>query len=206
MDYQGNSNKKKDPDPKDVVEKKVEKAPLTSKVISRKKPIGARLKTIFFGGDVDSAGRYIVAEVLIPAFRNVVVDAASKGVERMVYGDSGQSRPRSQEYRPRVTYNTPISRSPQRGHLPDQPSRPMRTRNDDTELIFGSRADAELVLERLSDISDQYNVASLADLNEIVGLPTSPVDNKWGWESVRYAEIRQTRDGFLLQLPGAQPI
>lgn len=205
MDYQGNSDKSKEAQ-KAPAEKKIEKVQLSGKVVARKKPIGTRLKEIFFGGEVDSAAKYIAAEVLIPAFRNVIVDATTKGIERMVYGDSGYSRPRSPEYRPRVTYNTPVNRGPARGHLPDQPSRPQRSRHDDTEIIFGSRSDAELVLERLQDITDQYVVASIADLNEIVGLPTSPIDNKWGWDSVRFAEVRQTRDGFVLTLPPAQAI
>jgi hypothetical protein len=207
MDYQGNSNKSKEvAKPELSKEKKVEKAVLEGKVVARKKPITTRLKTIFFGGEVDSAARYIAAEVLIPAFRNVIVDATTKGIERMVYGDSQYSRARPAQYQPKVTYNTPVNRAPMRGHLPDQPSTPRRHRSDETELIFGSRSDAEMVLERLSDIIDQYMVASVADLNEIVGLPTNHVDNKWGWENVRFAEIRQTRDGFILNLPPVQPL
>lgn len=63
-----------------------------------------------------------------------------------------------------------------------------------------------MVLERLNDIIDRYEVASVADLHELVGLPTTHVDNKWGWENVRYAEVRQIREGFLLDLPPAMPI
>lgn len=207
MDYQGNTNKSKELPADKTQEKKIEKAELTAKVISRKKPLGIRIKEVFFGGEIDSAARYIAAEVLLPALRNAVVEATSKGIERVVYGDSGYPRTRaSQEYRPRVTYNTPINRSGPRANLPDQASRPARNRHDDTEMIFTSRSDADLVLERLCDVVDQFQVASIADLNEIVGLPTTPVDNKWGWDNVRFAEIRQTRDGFVLNLPPAQPL
>lgn len=205
MDYQGNSNKSKETQTPEA-EKKIEKVALKGKVVTRKKPITSRLKAIFFGGEVDSAAKYIAAEVLIPAFRNVIVDATTKGIERMVYGDSQYPRPRTPDYRPKVTYNTPVNRGPMRGHLPDQPSRPQRHRSDETELLFNSRTDAEAVLDRLADIIDQFMVASVADLHEIAGLPTSHVDNKWGWENVRHAEIRQTRDGFILNLPPVQPL
>ena len=206
MDYQGNSKKDKEPKPDEPQEKKIERVELKGKVISRKKPLGARIKAVFFGGEFDSALRYVGAEILLPAFRNLVVDATSKGIERMVYGDSAYSRPRTQEYRPKVTYNTPINRGPMRGHLPDQPSRPGRARTDDSDLIFGSRSDAEMVLDRLNDIIDQYVVASVADLNEIIGIAGAHVDNKWGWDNVRFSEIRQTRDGFVLNLPPAQAL
>ena len=208
-DYQGNSNKSKENHPAggEPPTKSVAKAPLTSKVIARKKPLGSRIKDVIFGGEVHSAGRYIAGEVLLPAFRNLLVEATTKGIERMVYGDSAYSRrPTGNGYQPKFTYNNPInSTGPRRqGNLPDQPRQ--RPRNDDTEIIFGSRGDAELVLERLQDVIDQFQVTSMADLNEIVGLPTTHVDNKWGWENLRFAEIRQTRDGFVLNLPPAQPI
>jgi hypothetical protein len=204
MDYQGNSNKKKAAETSIEPVKKIEKVELSGKVISRKKPLGARIKMVFFGGEFSSAMQYLGAEVLLPAFRNLLVEATTKGIEKMVYGDSPHSRTRTPEYRPRVTYNNPINRpSAPRANLPDQPN---RSRQSDTEIIFNSRSDAELVLERLQDIIDLYQVVSMADLNSIVGLPGSYIDNKWGWEHLQFAEIRQTRDGFLLNLPPAQAI
>ena len=210
MDYQGtNKPKKVEPDSTPKSDKKLEKV-VSGEVVTRKRPLGQRMKDVFLGGEFKSAAQYIAAEVLLPAFRNLLVDATTKGVERVVYGESTQSRGRQQDYRPRVTYNDPIRRYPttgsvtQRGNLPDQPSQ--RARHDRTELILSSRADAETVLERLSDIIDRYAVASLADLHELAGIPTTHVDNKWGWESIRFAEIRQIREGYLLDLPPAEAI
>jgi hypothetical protein len=212
MDYPSNSNKDKEKDNSKAVEpvKKVEKVELEGQVLTRKTPIGSRIKSIFLGGEFKSAAQYIGAEVLLPALRNLLVDATTKGIERVVYGDSSYNRPRTPEYRPRVTYNNPVnrgySRDPrERANLPDQPSRP-RPRHDRTEIILASRGDAELILERLQDIIDRYQVASMADLHELVGLPTTHVDNKWGWESIRFAEIRQIREGYLLDLPPAETI
>lgn len=207
-DYQGNSKKSKEQHSTgdETPVKNVEKAPLTSKVIARKKPLGSRIKDVIFGGEVNSAGRYIAAEVLLPAFRNLLVEATTKGIERMVYGDSAYSRPQTSGYKPKFTYNNPInSTGPRRpANLPDQPSQ--RPRNNDTEFTFESHSDAEMVLERLQDVIDQYQVTSMADLKEIIGFQTTHVDNKWGWENLRFAEIRQTREGFVLNLPPAQPI
>ena len=70
MDYQGNSNKAK-AEKNEPKEKKVERVELESKVIARKKPLGSRIKAVFFGGELDAAVRYIGAEILLPAARNL---------------------------------------------------------------------------------------------------------------------------------------
>lgn len=69
-----------------------------------------------------------------------------------------------------------------------------------------SRDEAELVIERLSDILENYDVASVADLYDLVGLPTTYIDNKWGWTNLAYANVRQVREGYLIDLPQAEPI
>lgn len=211
-DYRSNSHKSKEKVAKEekILEKKVDKV-VTGEVITRKKPLGKRFREVFLGGEFRSAGEYLVAEVLLPAFRNLLVDATTKGVERVVYGDSGYARSRpAYDGRPRMTYNRPVNRSysdlhPLRPNLPDQPTRNHR-RGGGEELILGNRRDAELILERLQDVIDQYDVASVADLHELGGVPSSHVDQKWGWETLASAEIRQIRDGYLLDLPPAHPI
>jgi len=62
------------------------------------------------------------------------------------------------------------------------------------------------VVERLIDILDKYEVVSLADLYDLLGLPTSPIDNKWGWTVLKQVEIRQTREGYLIELPPLEEI
>ena len=58
----------------------------------------------------------------------------------------------------------------------------------------------------MNDIIDTYEVVSVADLNELVGLPTSYMDNKWGWIYLGDVQVRQIREGFLIDLPSAEPI
>ena len=208
MDYQGNSNKKKESAKKP--EKKVEKV-VSSEVITRKQPVGAKLKAVFFGGEFKSAARYITADVLLPAFRNLMVDATTKGIERMVYGDTAPPRRRSApQYGSRVQYNSPVRRGTGRDDyilLPDQPPRyktPVKPQTN--EIIIATREEAEMVLERLTDIVEQYDVASLADLYDLVGLTSTHVDNKWGWTYLNNAQIIQIREGYLLQLPQLESI
>lgn len=205
-DYQGNSNKGKRERPVAQEEDKKEIEKVVTGVVIKKKPsLGQRFKALFFGGDAKGASRYIAADVLLPAIRNLVVDATTKGIERMVYGESARSiRRPGFDYRSRVQYNSPIMRPEVRSaRLPDQTRYSRREPND---LVLASREEAELVLERLIDILDKYEVASLADLYDLTGLPTSHTDNKWGWFNLNSADIRQVREGFLLNLPPVEEI
>ncbi len=205
MDFPANSHKSKEEPP----EKKKELTKIVSgDVVTKKKPMKQRLKTIFVGGEVKNAAAYIALDVLIPAARNMVVDATTKGIERLIYGESSQ-RGRQNDYgRSRVSYNSPLDRNRQRGTmLPDQPPyHGGRSSRSSSEVIVISRKDAELVLTTIADIIDTYDVASVADLNELVGLPSTHIDNKWGWTSIRHADLRQVREGWLIDLPPAKPI
>lgn len=204
MDFPPNSHKSKE-EPKP--EKKEVKKVVTGEVVTKKKPLKQRIKSIFVGGEFKNAAAYIAIDVLIPAARNMVVDATTKGIERLIYGESLQRRQHTDYNRSRVSYNSPIDRTRQRGiMLPDQPPYYGRSSRSNNEIIVNSRKDAEVVLSTLADIIDTYDVASVADLHELVGLPSTHIDNKWGWTSIRHADLRQVREGWLIDLPPAKPI
>lgn len=203
-DYQGNSKKDKLQKQKPQVQKVV-----TGEVVVKPKSLGTKIKGVFFGGEAKEASGYLVSEVLLPAFRNLVVDSVRIGVERMVYGDRTPRRPGPTindygRYSGRTTYTNPLVRPDvidvrERGRVPDQrqPSR----RKDTNNIFLARREDAEEVLERLQDIINDYDVVSVADLHDMIGLPTTHIDNKWGWTFLNDVEIRQTRDGFVIELP-----
>ncbi len=212
MDYPSNSNKANND--KKIPEKKVEKV-VTGAVISKKKSTGSKFKSVFFGGEFKGAFRYILADVLLPATRNLLVDATTKGIETIVYGESRRTQPRrAPEYSNRVQYNRPTNRGvdPFERDRPFMPgsrtSKPFRTetRQSTSDIILASREEADLVLERLIDIVDLYDVVSLADLYDLVGLPSSHTDNKWGWTYLNNGLVTQVREGFLLQLPPMEAI
>jgi len=193
--------------PKEKIEKKVEKV-VSGEVTQKKKPLGVRVKSIFTGGEFRGATHYVFMDVLVPAVKNMVVDAVDVGVKRMVYGDSPRSmQSRRQDPRQsRTTYNSPVNRSNQ-ARLPDQPPYPpTRSSRTSSDIILQTREEAELVLSTLVEIIDKYEVASVADFNTIVGLPSTYVDNNWGWSGLQYVNIRQVREGFLLDMPSVESI
>lgn len=215
MDFPSNSHKvTQGAQPKP---KKKEKEPLkpvvTGEVIVKKRPLGRKFKDVFFGGEFKMAAHYIVTGVMVPAVRNMIVDATTMGIERIIYGESSaQQRRRGvmpEVTRSKFSYGAISSRDPRvRGNLPDQAPvySPSRTIRGISDITLISREEAEMVLDRLNDIIDEYDVASVADLHELTGLPTAYTDNNYGWSSLANASVRQTRDGFLLDLPPAEKI
>jgi hypothetical protein len=204
QDYQSNSNK----DKKQKPEKQIERT-IHTEVLVQKKTISQKFKGLFIEADPKSVIQFIFYEVILPAARNMIVDSTSKGVERMMYGDRGSGRSRYGMIGggTRVTYNSPVNRGYGNPALrPPPAARQNIMRSNQNNLIFVSREEAASVIDQLNNIIDQYEVASVADLNQIVGLEKSYTDNKWGWIYLGEAQVRQVREGFLLELPPADPI
>jgi hypothetical protein len=210
MDYQGNPNKDKEKKPAKQIEKVV-----TGEAVQKPKSIGRKFKDIFFGGNVKASARFVTADVILPAFRDLLVDAISNGARRVVYGESMYRSRRPTDYRPRVQYSNPINpiyrNDPRydtrpRANLPDQRN-PYRTeRRDANDIVLESKMDADRVVESLFEIVDKYEVASLADLYDLLGWQSSHTDNKWGWTQLNNIEVRQVRDGYLIDLPPLESV
>lgn len=166
--------------------------------IQRRKPLGRKLAETFTGDDARSAGTYILMEVMVPALKNMISDAVSQGVERILFGDS---RPRTSSRTGYTNYNKLYSSTERRTISPRA-----RARHDFGEIVLATRADAEEVLERITALIEQYSVASVSDLYELVGITGNYTDDKWGWSDIRGARVRAVREGFLLDLPQPHPL
>ena len=207
-DYQANSDKSKQAAQKPP-EKKLVKV-TTGDVAVKPKSLGSRFKNVFFGGDFNTAAEYVGTEVLLPAIRNLVVDVVNKGIDQLVYGRTGMRRPPRPSYSPRVQYNNPVNRGIgiTRAYLPDQ--RPIdrwqRGTKVGDDVIVASREDADAVVENLTAAVEQYEVVSLADLHDLLGLPSPHTDNKWGWTNLAAVEVRQVRDGWQISFPPLEEI
>lgn len=176
----------------------------------RKQPLGRKFHNVFFGGDARTAVEYMIGNVLIPAAKDAIVEAASSGFEKLVYGDA---RPRrgGRGYSPPqsgplgyVSYN---QRPGPPGGAPAQQqqsrlSRQSRTRHNFDEIVINTRQEAEEVRERLFDCIAKYDSVSVADLYEMTGLKSDHTDFKWGWTDLRGTSVGRLRSGgYVLDLP-----
>ena len=184
----------------------------TSEVKRKKKSLRKQFSETFVAGDAKSAIRYVVLDVMLPAAKDMIVEAGSQGIEKLIFGESrrrGSSAPPSGPtgY---VSYNRfsgimgnrpSVLNSSQRAL-----SRQARARHDFDEIVLESRAEAEEVIDRLFDLVSRYESATVADLYELVGLASAHTDNKWGWVDIRGAGVSRTRGGYLLDLPDPIPL
>ena len=146
--------------------------------------------------DARSVGETVLWDVVIPTVKNLISDTVTRGIESMLYG--GDSRPRSKtsysDYsgysRPKGNRDRPAERRERRSARHAEPER--------NEIIFDSRSDANDVIDRMSDLIDQYGQASLADLNALIGASSNFIDDNWGWTDMGSFDVRQVRDGFML--------
>lgn len=207
-EFPSNSKTPRPQTPAAEQEKKVESV-VTNNVEKRKKSLLKRFVDIFIGGDSKSVVHYVVMEVLVPQAKDMMTEAASQGFERLIYGDSRPSRgPRrsggpggsagpTNYTRYAVRGNNPLGRSEGQDRRPVSP--PRSQGSDD--ILLATRVEAETVLDRLYDLLKEYECASVADLNSLVGLSSSYTDQKWGWMELQGAQVRRVRDGYILELP-----
>ena len=203
MEYPPNSDTSKEPPQEEKDLKQV-----TSGTVKRKKKsLRKQFTETFVGGDAKTALHYVVFDVLIPAAKDMIADAGSQGIEKLIFGDSRRRGASPPQAGPTgfVSYNRYAMGS--RQTAPQRVmSRQARSRHDFDEIILDERGEAEEVIDRLFEVVSRYGSATVADLYELVGLPGSHTDNKWGWTNLQGAGVSRVRSGFLLDLPEPEPL
>ena len=216
VDFPGNSHKERDerkareenkPD-----EKKVEKI-ISGEVVKRQKSVGRKIADSFSMENMNSVASFLLFDVLIPQAKMTLQDMLNQGLERKFYGDShqrinrGYREGREDGFRP---YNrmhasssfSSISSNNGRREI----SQHARSSHDFTEVVISSRGEAEDVLDHLRRLIAQYDIATVSDLYEMVGIKGSFTDDKYGWNDLSNAGVRNVRGGYLLDLPRTSPI
>lgn len=202
--YPSNSRTAKAPE--ETAEPKKIDPVVTGEVTRRKKPLGKRFAETFVGGDINTVAGYVIFEVLIPAAKDMMSDAVSQGIDRMLFGETRASS-RSRSSRPSgtngyVSYNRMGANKPSREGLNEFARRPeRRSSHDFDEIILATRVEAEEVIDRMFDLVNQYQQATVADMMELVGVTSNHVDHKWGWTDIRGAGVTKIRNGYLLDFP-----
>lgn len=190
MDYPSNSfaDKKVEPIHVSEPEKKEELAPKKSNFFE-----------IFFGHTVKDIGKYILFDVLIPAFKDTLGDIIHGSTDMVL---KGRSRRASRDSS-RVSYDKIISNS--RVKYNDTPVR--RRANTYEDATFLSRGKAEEVRDILIDIALDTGAVSVADLLSAAHLSSEYTDNNYGWLDLDGVTISRTYEGdYILNLPKPIPI
>lgn len=216
-DYPSNSKKSQDAPKREsktesapATERKKIKSVVTSEVTMRKKPLGKRFLETFGGGDAQSVGSYILVDVLLPAAKDMVADAVSQGIDKILFGEVRGRGSRGPINRGATSSYTSYNRySGNSGGRPSDPrdrvqtmSQRARAMHDFGEILIPSRAEAENVLSHMYAVLEEYQVVTVSDFYDLIGQTGSFADEKWGWDDLRGSSIRRAgRGGYLIDLP-----
>lgn len=198
-EYKANSHRvKEEQKSKEVVKKDIQPV---AKAKTKKKSEVKKFADVFIAEDITSVKDYIVNDVLIPAAKKAISDIITNGIDMILYGEA-KGRDRRRDGGSRVSYTKYYERDRDRDY---DRTRTRRSVYDYDDIILDTRGEAEDVLNRMDDLIDAYGMVSVADLYDLVGISGNYTDNKYGWTNLRNAEVRRTRDGYLLKLPKALP-
>lgn len=179
-------------------EKKVERVTKGRVIRKRKKTQSKMMESLSI---VFSA---ILSDVAIPAAKDLISDAVSEGVDRLLFGESvgrrsGRSTNQKSGY---VSYNRYSSNSRQHSDPREKKvNKAPRSRHGFDDVILSSRQEADEVLDQLYTMLDQYESVTVADFYSLIGLETKYTDDDWGWTELKGSGVRKTREGFVIELP-----
>ena len=146
--------------------------------------------------DISNSVESAVDQVLIPKFMDLISDFLVDIVQR--FFGKGSAR-RSNDGR-RSGYGDYYGR--------DRSSRVSSDRKVDgpfnyEEVICDTKEEVDDVLDRMQDILDRYDVASINDLYKAAGLELGPYTyGDYGWDSLRDVRRRPTSDGrYIIKMP-----
>lgn len=159
--------------------------------------------TTFYGGE--ERGRCYTITVnsekgTVPqrAFRTVteeelfsILGANQEGSDGLVVEDNGE--------RPLFDNRSPFG-------APRRPFSSYAQRTQNARYVVDTLDSGNKVLAEMLKAIDKDGVVSVEDLNELVGMPSTHIDHKWGWKDLSTAGCRQVREGYLLDLPQTEEI
>lgn len=191
--------------------KKIEPV-VTGEVKQRKKSLGRRMAESFTGDDAKGVGEYLIFDVLIPSAKSMLAEAASQGAERLLFGEVRRARPSTSPYRPSYTSYS----RPRPGGVPadrrgfsaprPEPANASRVGGSYNDILLETRGEAEAVIDGLITVLEEYDVATVNDLYDLVGITGNFTDEKFGWFDLRSAGVVRDRNGYILNLPKPTPI
>lgn len=187
--YQSNSKKSK----LNTVEDKNKVDKIVKGKVKTKKKNG--ILASFINDDLQDIKKYIVEDVLIPTIKKTITDVVKNSIDMFFYGEVSRS---TRSNSSRISYSSYYDR--------DREPRSRRNSLLIDDIVLESRAEAEEVLDRLDEMIEEFGMASVLNLYDLIGVTAPFTADKYGWTDIRNATAVRVRDGYLLKLPRVMPL
>ena len=200
-EYQSNSHASKEQQKTNAVPERKVQSVVSGSVKTRENK-SRKLTDVFISEDAANVKSYVVMDVIVPAFKKLVFDIFTDGIEMILYGSSGGRKSKSNGSK--VSYRSYYD--DKRDRRDDRPA--TRTRFDYDDIVYEYRRDAEAVYSQMLEILDNYQLVSVLDMYDLAGRGNEApyTANRYGWTNLRNAEVKRVRDGFIIDLPKAMAI
>lgn len=158
----------------------------------------SKLTGAFIRMDIHDVVDCLITDIVVPAIVNLVEDVFVNGTRLILRGETAHNDRRSRA--DKVSYRKYYD---DRDRDKDRDGDRDRAHSvyDYDRINFASRADAEAVLNRMQEAIEEYGQVPIADLYEFAGVRSEHTTYKYGWTSIKSADVERRRDGYYLKLP-----
>lgn len=73
------------------------------------------------------------------------------------------------------------------------------------DFLFTSRTEVDRVMKALRR-ANQTGFVTKATLHQMIDVPSTVEDTRWGWTNLNNMDLRQVREGWVITLPEAQKL
>lgn len=183
-----------------VPQKKAEKV-IQGAAVKKKRSLGRRFFDIFIDEDVGDVKTYLIYDVLVPAVKENIAELINSAVSMLFFGEASRRVVRRQGGTgSKVNYNGMFNGGQRTERLPL--GNRSRIAHDFEDIAFESRGEAEMVLDGMMEILNDYKQVSVADFYDLAGVSTEFTDNKYGWTDLRGCRVTGSPSrGYTIQLP-----
>lgn len=197
--YPSNSNASKEATKKTRV--KLDKVISGSATVE---PPKGKFYKLFHSQEARDVKDSIIHDILIPRFQDVAMGIA----ESIIYGGRAPRSTYSTRYsshdRPTYTVSSGYRYSSRDRDSRERP-RP-RERHDFRNVVLSSRGDAEILLDNMLDRIERFGVVTVNEMYDMCQITGDYTDEYFGWTSLRTARVVRVRDGYIVDLPPAEPV
>lgn len=192
------------------MDKKNEPVKLTGKVNVNKSGEGKKFLKLFFTGSFKDALKYAFDNVFIPYTKDAICRTSTNVVNYWVNGDKPSVENRAGANRVSYWRDSSVRNT----YQATAPAAPKQSNNvySTGDITYEKNGDAEVILKRLQECIDVYDVATVADLYDLSSLKYSYTDYNYGWKDLSSAKVVRIFDNnegkwvYSLDLPKAMPI
>lgn len=198
--YKSNSNSSRERESEKQTPKKKNIEKVTKGTARTKKK--SKFLGSFIAEDIKDVKDYLLGDVLIPTIKSTLADMVSNGIDMALFGEVRGRKKSSRGRSGRTPYRDYYDRR-------DDRREPRRAAAYDYEsVIVESRGEADLVLDRMDEIIENYDSVSITDLYDLVGYDGGKyTDSKYGWTSLRGVNVTRLRDGsYEIVMPSPKQI